>query len=214
MPAEWIWGALFLAFIGGFVLYVLAADTRPSREARPQEPAGRARQALQESAWRATKHSKHHIARDYQVVFSAQVFVNYPFGLRIIFPAEPPGLQSNARRAFQESDYHSWPQAVDDPQLVVKSGRLEFETEEAEPLLGVELQFAGEAFEVTQASQGQALRQDKDVVYAFWLNPLTAKEHMLTAVISRVAARDETTRFELATIPLSVSVTHFPIRLR
>lgn len=211
MPSAWIWGTLFLVFIGGFILYVLSVDTPSSKEARENVPAAPSPPDVDP----VMETGKYRIARNYQVVLSTQAFVNYPFGLRVILPTEPPESRPQARRDFQESDYHSWPQAVgDDPQLVVKSGRIEFDAEEAEPPIKVELQFAREAFEMIQTSEEQVLWQDRDVVYSFWLNPLTAQEHLLAAAISRVTAREETARSELATIPLAVSVTHFPIRLR
>jgi hypothetical protein len=222
MLAAWGLGSLFFVFIFAFVLYVLKTDvSRP--EIVGQSAANTA--IPRDNDLLAAGREKHRISRDYQIVFSPMAFVNYPLTLRVVFPisgasesgsaAESPG--SNARRGFQESDYHYWPQlARQDPQLLVKGGRIEFEAEEAEPTIRVELRFAGESFQAIQASEKQVLKRDRDTVYSFSLNPLKAQEELLTAVISHSAraARNGKADLELTAIPLALSVAHFPIRLR
>jgi hypothetical protein len=238
MLAAWVLGTLFFAFIFGFILYALTIDVRQPEVtwlSGANAPGPRGDDLLTEGG------GKHRVSRDYQIVFSPKVFVNYPFGLKVVFPmAEAPepgtvceldsvteGPQMDVKRGFRESDYYSWPRvAKEDPQLIVRGGHIEFEAEEAEPAIRVELRPDGGAFQTMQASGEQTLKRDRDTVYSFWLNPLQAHEGLLTAVISLVTntaiggqgttsvADNGKASLELAAIPLAVSVVHFPIRLR
>jgi hypothetical protein len=225
MLAAWVLGSLFFVFIFAFVLYVLTTDV--SRPETAGQSAANTASPRGDGLLAASK-GKQRISRDCQIVFSPTAFVNYPLTLRVVFPMseasesgsadESPEL--SARRGFQESDYHYWPQlARKDPQLLVKSGHIEFEAEEAEPTIRVELRFAGESFQAIKAGQEQVLKRDGDTVYSFWLNPLKAQEELLTAVISHgakadVAAHNGKAGLELTAIPLTLAVAHFPIRLR
>jgi hypothetical protein len=215
MLAAWILGSLFFVFIIGFILYVLRTDvswpepsTRPAG-APPAEPTVDSGKCL--------------ISRDYQIVFSSRVFVNYPFGVRMVFarlgtaePVAAPG--SNHRPAFQESEYYGWSRpVVEDPELTVVSGHIEFEAKGTAPTIRVELKPAGESFQAIATVAEQALRPDGDVVFSFWLNPLEPRVGSLKVVVSHIPgapASDGKAGHELAAIPLTVSAVSFPIALR
>jgi hypothetical protein len=215
MLAAWILGSLFFVFVIGFILYVLRTDvSRPEPATRPAgTPPGEP----------AADSGKHLISRDYQIAFSSRVFVNYPFGVRMVFarpgtagPVAAPG--SNHRPAFQESEYYGWSRpAVEDPELTVVSGHIEFEAEGVAPTIRVELKPAGESFQAIATVAEQALRRDGDVVFSFWLNPLEPRVGSLKVMVSHIPgapAGDGKTGHELAAISLTVSAVPFPIALR
>ena len=231
MLAAWILGSLFFVFIFGFILYVLTRNVAEPGMTRPG-----VRIALQGKTDPITKdRNEQRISRDYQVVFSPQAFVHYPFGLRVVIAAEGSsktkpavvGSHSNGRCHFEESYYYNWPQAAhEDAQLVVQNGHFEFEVAEVEPAIRVELRFTGEVFQEPPSEQEQIVRQDKATIYSFWLTPLKAQECLLTIVFSSAPrvptdgrgkismAANSRPEFESVTLPLAISVTHFPIRLR
>jgi hypothetical protein len=227
MLATWILGTLFFVFVICFILYVSTTDV-----SQPQ-PAGEGRtkatRALLDEP--AADGGKPLISRDYQIVFSPSVFVNYPFGVSVVFAApgtaEPAGNQgANHRPAFQESEYYAWPRsAMEDPQLTVVRGHIEFEADEAAPTIRVELKPTGESFQAIETVAEHALKGDGDVVFSFWLNPLKPAVSSLKVMVSHIPgapgampsagnARNGRTGHELATIPLTVSATPFPIALR
>jgi hypothetical protein len=214
MLAAWILGTLFFVFVICFILYVSATDVsqpQPAGEGRAEAT----RAPLDEPA---ADGGKPLISRDYQIVFSPSVFVNYPFGVSVVFAApgtaEPAGNQgANHRPAFQESEYYAWPQsAMEDPQLTVVRGH-------------IELKPTGESFQAIETVAEHALKGDGDVVFSFWLNPLKPAVSSLKVMVSHIPgapgampsagnARNGRTGHELATIPLTVSATPFPIALR
>jgi hypothetical protein len=214
--AAWIWGSLFLVFILGFLVFVLTRGvSQPAAlsASGPESVAGDC----------SKKNDPHHITRDYRLAYSSTAYVNYPFGLQVIFPASmlPERAKSNTRRGFQESDYHSWSKAVEqDSQLVIENGQIEFETGEAEPAIRVELRFAPESFDAIQTAETQNLLPGQDISFPLWLSPIEARRSTLTVVIAQDGPRAKSALppkeagLELAVIPLTVTVEHFPIRLR
>jgi len=228
--APWILGSLFFVFIFGFILYVLTRNVAEPGIVRPG-----IKMALEGNTNSITKNRyKQRISRDYQVVFSPQAFVHYPFGLRVVIAAEgfseiKPVVSDfplNGRCHFEESYYYNWPQAAnEDAQLVVQNGQFEFEVTEAEPAIRVELRFTGGVFQEPPSAQEQIVRRDRETTYSFWLTPLKAQECLLTIVISpgtkvsvdgrgKISTADSRPEFESVTLPLVISVTHFPVRLR
>jgi len=165
-------------------------------------------------------------------MMSAQAFVNYPLGLKVIFSVpgqkeSPSNDDADIQRGFEDSDYYSWPQLGEaDPQLIVERGTIEFEDDEPEPAVRVILQFDKAVFEATQTGDRLTLNQAQETIGPFWLNPLTEQESSVTLVIyrdtpstaggegHRSAARSDKPARELAAVTLPVKVTHFPIRLR
>jgi hypothetical protein len=137
MLAAWILGSAFFVFVICFILYVVATDVSQPESAGD----GRAQVTGALLDKPAADSEKHLICRDYQIVFSSRVFVNYPFGVRMVFarpgmgePIAAPG--SNHRPAFQESEYYGWSRpAAEDPELAVVSGHIEFEAEESAPTI-------------------------------------------------------------------------------
>jgi hypothetical protein len=227
MLAAWILGSLFFAFVICFILIVSATDVGQPQPAG-EGCTGATRAPLDGPA---AGSGKHLISRDYQIVFSPSVFVNYPFGVSVMLAgpgtAEPAGNQgANHRPAFQESEYYAWPRSArEDPQLIVVRGHIEFEAEEAAPTIRVELKPAGESFQAIETVAEHALKGDGDVVFSFWLNPLKPEVSSLQVMVSHIpgapgampsagSARNGRTGHELATIPLTVSATPFPIALR
>jgi hypothetical protein len=176
------------------------------------------------------------ISKDYQVVFSPRAFVGYPFGISVVFAradgSEPIPLKpaartgnprSNVQRSFEPSEYHRWPEsALKDPELTVVGGRLEFESEELEPAIRVELKFPERSFRAIKTSEERVLKRDGNTVFSFWLDPRKAELGSLHMLVSRVpgtsaaktAAGNGHRGEELATIALTVPVTSFPIALR
>jgi len=229
MLATWILGTLFFVFIIAFIVYVLRVEVSQPQPVKCDDSS--VRDPLPVGPEPVDK-GPYRISRDYRIAMSVQAFVNYPFGLTVVFPAAgqaaPTGdAQAGAQRGFQESDYYGWPRSGQpDPQLVVESGRIEFEDNDPVPAVRVDLQFDKALFEARSASGTQTLEQDREIVYPFWLNPLTEQESSVTLVFSRdtppaaggreqrPAARDEKPARELAVVTRPVKVTHFPIRLR
>jgi hypothetical protein len=229
MLTAWILGSLFFVFVVGFTLVVFATDVSQPEPAG-QSRAGTAGTLLSEPA---AAGGKRLISRDYQIVFSPKVFVNYPFGVRMVFarpgrpePATTGNPGPNHRPAFQESEYYGWPQlAVEDPELSVVRGHIEFEAEEAAPTIRVELKQAGESFQAIETVAERVLKCDGDIVFSFWLNPLEPEVGSLKVMVSHIPgeqgaippagnAGNGRTGHELAAIPLTVSATPFPIALR
>jgi hypothetical protein len=224
MLAAWILGSAFFVFVICFILYVVATDVSQPESAGD----GRAQVTGALLDKPAADSEKHLICRDYQIVFSSRVFVNYPFGVRMVFarpgmgePIAAPG--SNHRPAFQESEYYGWSRpAAEDPELAVVSGHIEFEAEESAPTIRVELQAAGESFQAIATVAEHALKRDGDVGFSFWLNPLKPEVGSLKMMVSHIpkapgavpSADDGKTSHELAAIPLTVTATPFPIALR
>jgi len=232
MLTPWIVGSFFFVFVICVVIYVLTIDVsqpKSARQSRPEtiSPSGNGQVAAS---------GNYIISRDYQVVFSPRAFVDYPFGIRVVFanpdtsdpviwkPAERTGpARSNVQRTFCESEYYGWPQsALEDPELMVIGGRLEFESKEAEPTIRVELTCPKESFEAIETAEERVLKREEDAVFSFWVNPLTSATGWLALVVSRVAGTVEPTTVgsdgrngrELATIALTVPVTFFPVALR
>jgi hypothetical protein len=233
MLVAWILGSLFFVFVICFILYVLATDV-----SQP-EPAGESRTETARSLLNqlAADGGKYLISRDYQIVFSPSVFVNYPFGVRVVFArpgtsepaktwksAETTGNpRSNLQRVFRENEYYGWPQsALEDPELTVIGGHIEFEAEEVAPTIQVELKSVRESFQAIETAAERILGRDGDTVFSFWLNPLESGVGSLKLVVSHisgatgaaVAASNGKASHELAAIPLTVSATSFPIALR
>ena len=231
MLTAWILGSFFFVFIVCFLLYVLRTEvSRPEpvqedRSTTVSPPADHLR----------TTSGKYLITRDYRIVFGPRVFVNYPFGVQVVFDGQGtsgPTLwkraetnrnpRSNVQRPFRESEYHAWPRsALEDPELTVIGGHIEFESEEAEPVVRVELQSARESFQIDQAVKKGTLKQDEEVIFSFWLNPLASEVSSLTVVISCDGRMAEVTTagngketHELAAVSFTVPVTSFPIPLR
>jgi hypothetical protein len=232
MMTAWILGSFFFLFVIGVIVYVLTIDVSEPESAPRSRPAAVSgpRDHLVEDSGKCL------IAKDYQVVFSPRAFVDYPFGIRIVFarannsgpaalkPAVRNGTpRSNVQRSFEVSEYHGWPESpLKDPELTVISGRVEFESEETEPVLRVELKSAGESFQAIKSVEERVLKREGNTVFSFWLNPLEARQALVDLLVSRpprttaaetVAGNDDKGE-ELATIALTVPVTSFPIALR
>jgi hypothetical protein len=233
MLAAWILGSLFFVFIISFILYISATDVSQ------REPAG---QSHTETASPLVNESVAHsgkclISRDYLVVLSPRVFIDYPFGIRVVFArpgtsapattcrlAETNGNpRSNLQRVFRESEYYGWPQsALEDPELTVIGGRIEFESEEVSPTIRVELKSGTRSFQAIETAAERVLSRERDTVFSFWLNPLKAEtgsfklvvSHMSRAAGTAVAASNGKASHELAAIPLTVVAVSFPIALR
>ena len=132
----------------------------------------------------------------------------------MVFPIKPSNSEPVAfQRTFQASDYIRWRQPDQDPHLIVKRGSIEFETEDTEPIIRVELRLAAESFEASAMVAEVVLRRNQYAACSLSLNPLKAQASALTVVISRTA-RNGQPGAELATVSLVVPVEHFPIRLR
>ena len=207
MLAGWILGVFFFIFIFAAVGFILATKTNPPPAQSSIAPGERTNPEDQLAA-----KGKYWIRRDYRIEHSPQAYVNYPFGLRVVFSTETHA-PLNIRRGFQESDYIRWAQPDEDPHLIVQHGYIEYEAEEPEPVVRLELKFAAESFEPTPSVIEKTLRQNQQAVYPFWLNPLKEQVSSLTVVFSG-AQRDGQPNRELATVPLRVPIEYFPIRLR
>ena len=99
---------------------------------------------------------------------------------------------------------------------------MEFESDEAEPGIRVEVKPSGESFQAIKTAEEHLLRRAEETVFSLWLHPLEPKISSLEIVVSLVqgtvesitAGTDGTKSRELATIALTVPVTFFPIALR
>jgi hypothetical protein len=232
MLTPWILGSFFFVFVIGVVVYVLTVDASQPKIAPRSRPG-----TISSSEHDLVAASgKYMISKNYQVVFSPRAFVDYPFGIKVVFarpdtsepviwkPAERTGHgRSNVQRSFRESEYHGWPQsALEDPELMVIGGRLEFESEEAEPTIRVELKSSKESFQAIETPEDRVLNRDGDAVFSFWVTPLASGTAALALVVSRVAGTFEPTTAgnngrtgqDLTTIALTVPVTGFPVALR
>ncbi|MCG3211309.1 MAG: hypothetical protein FOGNACKC_04952 [Anaerolineae bacterium] len=228
MLAAWILGSLFFVFIFAFILYVLTRTVPEPAQARPELNLTLEANSGPDSA----AENKQRIFRAYQVIFSPQVFVHYPFGLRVVIAEEGVttahvALGLNGRHHFEESYYYNWPQvAQNDPQLIVHNGHFEVDAEDPEAAIRVELQFAGDSFLEPPPTQEQPVRRDSKTEFSFWLTPLKAQKCLLSIVISSATkvstdgcekaftGVNNRPEFEPITIQLAVTVTDFPIRLR
>jgi hypothetical protein len=232
MMTAWILGTFFFLFVICFIVYVQTIDVSEPESAPGGPPAavGSSTDGL------VADGGKHLISKDYQVVFSPRAFVDYPFGIRVVFAradaSEPVPLKpaartgnprSNVQRSFKVSEYHGWPEsALKDPELTVVGGRVEFESEALEPAIRVDLRAPGGAFQAIKTSEERVLKRDGNTVFSLWLNPLEAKPGSVDVLVSRVpgtsvaeaAAGNGDRGEELATIALTVPVTSFPIALR
>ena len=232
MVTTWILGSFFFIFVLCTIVYVLTINAHQpdiSRQSRAEDVRTTADYLVAESG-------KYLISKSYQVVFSPRVFVDYPFGVRVVFAK--PGLsmpiirkpaertnhnRSNVHRTFRASEYSGWPQsALEDPELMVIGGGVEFESDEAEPGIRVEVKPSGESFQAIKTAEEHLLRRAEETVFSLWLHPLEPKISSLEIVVSLVqgtvesitAGTDGTKSRELATIALTVPVTFFPIALR
>jgi hypothetical protein len=232
MVTTWILGSFFFIFILCAIVYVFTIEVRHPELARKSRG-----EAVSSSAdGLLAGNGKYLISKSYQVVFSPRVFVDYPFGVRVVFakpdtskpiirkPAETTGDgRSNVHRSFRASEYNSWPQSsLEDPELMVIGGHLEFEADEPEPGMRVELKPPRESFRAIRTAEEHVLRRAEETVFSLWLHPLEPKISSLAIVISLVEGTVEATtpgtdgrnRHELGTIALTVPVTVFPIALR
>jgi hypothetical protein len=232
MVTTWILGSFFFIFILCAIVYVLTIDVR-----QPEIIRQSCAEAVSSSVdGLAADSGKYLISKSYQVVFSPRVFVDYPFGVRVVFanpdttvpiirkPAERTGhRRSNVHRSFRASEYNGWPQsALQDPELTVIGGRIDFESEEAEPGIRVELKPPGESFQAIKTVEEHVLKRGEETAFSLWLHPLEPKISSLALVVSLVEGTAEATTFgtdgrncrELATLALTVPVTFFPIALR
>jgi hypothetical protein len=232
MQATWILGSFFFIFMLCAIVYVLTLNVpQPEifRESRAEAVASPVHSPVANSG-------KYLIAKSYQVVFSPRAFVDYPFGLRVVLakpdmsqpiirkPAERTERgRSNLHRSFQASEYTGWPQsALQDPELTVIGGHIEFASGEAEPGIRVEVKPPRATFQAIKTVEEQPLRQAEETVFTLWLYPIEPKISSLAVVVSLVEGAAETTTpgrsgrnfHELATISLTVPVTFFPIALR
>jgi hypothetical protein len=234
MMTAWILGTFFFLFVICFIVYVQTIDVNEPESAPRSRPA--AVSSSTDTDGLVADMGKYLISKDYQVVFSPRAFVGYPFGIKVVFArtdaSEPVPLKpaartgnprSNVQRSFKASEYHGWPEsALKDPELTVVGGRVEFESEEMEPTIRVELKSPGDSFQAIKTFEERVLKRDGNTVFFFWLNPLEAKPGSLNMLVSRVPGTSaaETTAGngdrgeELATIALTVPVTPFPIALR
>lgn len=232
MMTAWILGSFFFLFVICFIVYVLTIDVSESEFAPRSRPA----EVSSSIDGLVVNSGKCLIAKDYQVVFSPRAFVDYPFGIRVVFArantSEPVPLKpavrngtarSNIQRSFEASEYHGWPEsALKDPELTVIGGRIEFESQETEPVIRVELKSAEESFQAIKTVEERVLKRDGNTVFSFWLNPLEARlgsVHLLFSRLPRTTAAETVAGNgdrgeELATIALTVPVTSFPIALR
>jgi hypothetical protein len=232
MVTTWILGSFFFIFMLCMIVYVLTMNVRQpeiTQQSRAEAVGSSVNGPVADSG-------KYRVSKSYQVIFSPRVFVDYPFGVRVVFakpdlskpsirkPAERTGhRRSNVHRSFRANEYNGWPQsALDDPELTVIGGRIEFESDEAEPGIRVELKPPRESFQAIKTVEEHVLRRAEETVFSLWLHPLEPKISSLPVVVSLVEGTAEATtpgtkgsnRHELATIALTVSVTSFPIALR
>jgi hypothetical protein len=219
MSVAWIPAASLLVFLATFVLYVLAS--RPARNEHGLAGAHPSRAIYLPALAQAPCN----VSLEYRVTMSAPTFVNYPLGVRILFGdiarGSPNRDQSpHACRMLEESDSHAWPLGgKNDAQPQVGSGKIDFDEEEGEPRLGVELLYDNSAFEPLRTQAMVNLGQSPGVVCSLWLNPLKEGESLLTLVIGRQGQSigSDTSNAgsqALVTVSLLVKVTEFPIRLR
>jgi hypothetical protein len=230
MVATWILGSFFFIFILCAMVYVLTIDVgQPeiTRQSRAEAVSSSVEAQVADSG-------NYLISKSYQVVFSPRVFVDYPFGVRVVFakpdtatpiirkPAERAGdRRSNVQRSFRAREYKGWPQsALEDPELMVIGGRIE--SDEAEPGIRVEIRPSRKSFQAIKTAEERILRRAEETVFSLWLHPLEPEISSLAIVVSLVEGTVEATTpcadgrncHELATIPLTVPVTVFPIALR
>jgi len=232
MQATWILGSFFFIFMVCAIVYVLTLNVPQPEIFRH----GRAEMASSAVDGPVADSGKHLIAKSYQVVFSPRAFVDYPFGVRVVLakpdlsqpiiwkPAERTEHgRSNVHRIFRAREYTGWPQsALQDPEVTVIGGRIEFESSKAEPGIRVEVKPPEETFQAIKTVEEQALRQAEKTVFSLWLRPIEPKVSSIEVVISLVEGAAETTTpgpagrnsHELAAISLTVPVTFFPIALR
>jgi hypothetical protein len=232
MLAVWILGSSFLIFILSAIVYVLSINvSQPETNREGQaETVG----PLVETP--VGVGGKYLISKCYQVVFSPRAFVDYPFGIRVVFTKPDPSMpvvqklpertehrRSNVNRYVRDSEYSGWPQsALQDPELMVTGGFIEFESEEAEPGIRVEVTPPAESFRAIQAAAEHVLKRGEETVFLLWLHPLEPKTISLAIVVSLIKGTGEPATpgtagkngHELATITLTLPVTVFPIALR
>jgi hypothetical protein len=232
MLTAWFLGSFFFIFMLGVIVYVLTIHveqpevTRQSRAQTISSPVGDP----------SADTGKYLISKGYQVEFSPRAFVDYPFGIRVVFtkpdnsapilqkPAETTGhRRSNVHRSFRASEYRGWPQsALEDPELTIIGGRIEFESEEAEPGIRVEVKPPRESFREIKTAEEHILSQGGETAFSLWLHPIESKTSSLDIVVSLVEGAAKATSsgtagrngHKLATIALTVPVTFFPIALR
>lgn len=205
MLATWILGGLFFLFIIAFLAYVIRV--------RVADAGGSGVRAVSDLP--AGSGARSRISREMLVLLDAHAYVNYPFGIRVLFPlggqATPLGGSTGPARPFQESDYHRWPARQDaDPQLVAHTERIELGSADAEPALWVVLRFDRSAFDAVQAKAMARLEVGRETAVQLWLNPLVEGSFRLTVVIGRETAGSEV----LIELPVEIAVAQFPIRLR
>ncbi len=203
----WALGIFFFIFIFAAIGFITVTNPK-----RPQRAPATGPEVVAMPVDR-TAHGTYHICRDYRLEIPPQAFVNYPFGLRVVFPngaAEPQA--SNASRGFQEQDYIGWDQPDQDPHLLVQHGRIEFECDEPEPVVRADLRFAPEAFQAEQSTVTGVLQPGRQSVLAFWLNP--SREQTAALVVSLSHVMQNGARRELVDVPIPLVVESFPIRLR
>ena len=176
ISAAWILGVSFFIFIFAALAYIVGTKPdQPVAALLPDE------NGTGEKDGGGTRK----IVRDFRIEFSPQAFVNYPFGFRVVFPAKLSNSEPVAfQRTFQASDYIRWRPPDQDPHLIVKRGSIEFETEDTEPIIRVELRLAAESFEAS-AMAAEVVLRNQHAACSLSLNPLKAQASALTVVISR-----------------------------
>jgi hypothetical protein len=222
MLTAWILGLSFLTFILTIIIYVLTINVSQPQITRH----GREETVRFSADDLAAKSGNYLISKGCQVIFSPRAFVDYPFGIRVVF-AKPdtsnPTIwkeaerteteRSNVHRILQAGEYCGWPHsAVQDPEMTVIGRSIEFESEQAEPGIRVEVQFPGESFQEIKSAEEKVLKRYGETVFSLWLHPLEPKTTSLPVVIS--LAEEAARCRELAMITLTVPVTFFPITLR
>jgi hypothetical protein len=111
---------------------------------------------------------------------------------------------------------------LEDPELAVIGGRIEFESEGEEPGIRVEVKPQRESFKEIKTAEEHVLSREEETVFSLWLHPLEPKTSSLDIVVSLVEGAVKATTSgtdgrscrELATIALTVPATFFPIVLR
>jgi len=205
--ATWVLGSFFFIFVLGFIVYVVATEV-------PEQPVvpGAAANAgdILSSGMLSALEGRRLVSVSYRVYIDRATIVNYPFNLAVVIGGSRVGPQS----------------VLEDRDVEIREGRLQFETVEPEPVLRVEVRFAAGSLELPEASQEQSLGVVQDTVYSFWPSPVEARQAALTVAISHVTKEPEDGQgvvsgqsienagTELVTIPLTISPVPFPIRLR
>lgn len=201
----WILGVFFFVFIFFAIGFILKTNVTVP----PVLPSNGNIPSIDEPA----ASDPNHFQCDYRIEIPPQVFVRYPFGIRIVFAKQMERAAAQAQRGFEARDYVRWSPPTQDPHLRLEYGQIDFQTSNQEPVIRVELKSSPDIFEPTVVSVDHKLDRNLATECSLWLTPLQERTSTLSVVFSQVGSNGTGIK-KLATHPIQVSTESFPIRLR